>query len=140
VALCLGTYVGPRGVGVSYERGTPVLYIQVHRRPLRIQVSGANGLCASDTSCARPHIRMQHAAFRAKSDSWYGRQILAPRNGTKSISCMAPCECARPSEIQRLLLSKSGILPFNEKKVHTHNLTCICNSYCWPEVMDSPKT
>ena len=23
VALCLGTYGGPRGVGVSYERGTP---------------------------------------------------------------------------------------------------------------------
>ena len=25
VALCLGTYGDPRGVGVSYERGTPVL-------------------------------------------------------------------------------------------------------------------
>ena len=25
VALCLGTYCGPRGVGVSYERGTPVV-------------------------------------------------------------------------------------------------------------------
>ena len=24
VALCLGTYGDPRGVGVSYERGTPV--------------------------------------------------------------------------------------------------------------------
>ena len=24
VALCLGTYGGPMGVGVSYERGTPV--------------------------------------------------------------------------------------------------------------------
>ena len=24
VALCLGTYVGPMEVGVSYERGTPV--------------------------------------------------------------------------------------------------------------------
>ena len=24
VALCLGTYGGPRGLGVSYERGTPV--------------------------------------------------------------------------------------------------------------------
>ena len=24
MALCLGTCVGPRGVGVSYERGTPV--------------------------------------------------------------------------------------------------------------------
>ena len=24
VALCLETYGGPRGVGVSYERGTPV--------------------------------------------------------------------------------------------------------------------
>ena len=24
LALCLGTYGGPRGVGVSHERGTPV--------------------------------------------------------------------------------------------------------------------
>jgi hypothetical protein len=30
VALCLGTYGDPRGVSVSYERGTPV---RMHRAP-----------------------------------------------------------------------------------------------------------
>ena len=30
IALCLGTYGDPMGVGVSYERGTPVLLRVVH--------------------------------------------------------------------------------------------------------------
>ena len=32
VALCLGPYGGPRGVGVSCERGTPVAARKLHRR------------------------------------------------------------------------------------------------------------
>ena len=31
VALCLGTYGDSRGVGVSYERGTPVVRLQSQR-------------------------------------------------------------------------------------------------------------
>ena len=54
VALCLGTYGDPMGVGVSHERGTPVISI------LDISVTQENSAKTQPTNLTTPGMKFKH--------------------------------------------------------------------------------
>ena len=73
-ALCLGTYgdPDPRGVGVSYERGTPVtsvLYVPGGRRFLMSEVINALSLFYSHSERVRKGLKWMHLLCASHTQS-----------------------------------------------------------------------